>query len=83
MMRRGSVTGVRAKICAAASDYACVSVGANEVICAMPTVRSFAAEAEERARYMSALDTFVGKQLRTAQVHDARRTRDIAVCALF
>ncbi len=49
----------------------------------MPTVRSFAAEAEERARYRSALDTFVGKQLRTAQVHDARGTRDIAVCALF
>ena len=72
-MRRGSV---RAKICAAASNYACVSVGANEVICAMPTVRSFAAEVEERARYKSALDTFVGKQLRTAQVLAARHSRD-------
>ena len=82
-MRRGGVSGVHSKARAAASDCACVSAGANEVICAMPTVRSFAAEAEERARYMSALDTFVGKQLRTAQVHDARGTRDIAVCALF
>ena len=74
---------MRSKSRAAASNCACVSVGANEVICAMPTVRSFAAEAEERARYRSALDTFVGKQLRTAQVHDARGTRDIAVRALF
>ena len=81
MMRRGSVTGVRAKICAAASNYACVSVGANEVICAMPTVRSFAAEVEERARYKSALDIFVGKQLRTAQVLAARHSRDRRVHA--